>query len=149
MPLDRSGSAQSVGKNIKAEMKAGKPKKQAVAIALNVERDNAKGFDTALDKALQFYEKYPDMLPEDGDFSEKLMTSFEVRAEQIAEAEAFGARIDKRLRERIAPMLEYGQPKPKPPEKMTLEEVRQKYPQYNDVPDKELSDALKAKGLLK
>ena len=32
---------------------------------------------------------------------------------------------------------------------MTLEEVRQKYPQYSDVPDKELSDALKAKGLLK
>ena len=114
-----------------------------------LERNNDKGFDTALDKALQFYEKYPDMLPEDGDFSEKLMTSFEVRAEQIAEAEAFGARIDKRLRERIAPMLEYGQPKPKPPERMTLEEVRQKYLQYNDVPDKELSDALKAKGLLK
>jgi hypothetical protein len=43
MPLDKSGSAQSVGKNIKAEMKAGKPKKQAIAIALNVERDNAKG----------------------------------------------------------------------------------------------------------
>ena len=43
MPLDKSGSAQSVGKNIKAEMKAGRPKKQAVAIALNVERDNAKG----------------------------------------------------------------------------------------------------------
>ena len=43
MPLDKSGSAQSVGHNIKAEMKAGKPKKQAVAIALNVERDNAKG----------------------------------------------------------------------------------------------------------
>ena len=43
MPLDKSGSAQSVSKNIKAEMKAGKPKKQAIAIALNVERDNAKG----------------------------------------------------------------------------------------------------------
>lgn len=43
MPLDKSGSKASVGKNIKAEMKAGKPKKQAVAIALNVERDNAKG----------------------------------------------------------------------------------------------------------
>jgi hypothetical protein len=43
MPLDKSGSVQSVGKNIKTEMKAGKPKKQAVAIALNVERDNAKG----------------------------------------------------------------------------------------------------------
>jgi hypothetical protein len=43
MPLDKSGSAQSVGKNIKAEEKAGKPRKQAIAIALNVERDNAKG----------------------------------------------------------------------------------------------------------
>jgi hypothetical protein len=43
MPLDKSGSAQSVGTNIKKEMKAGKPKKQAIAIALNVERDNAKG----------------------------------------------------------------------------------------------------------
>ena len=43
MPLDKSGSAQSVGKNIKVEIKAGKPKKQAIAIALNVERDNAKG----------------------------------------------------------------------------------------------------------
>jgi hypothetical protein len=43
MPLDKSGTAQSVGKNIKTEMKAGKPKKQAIAIALNVERDNAKG----------------------------------------------------------------------------------------------------------
>jgi hypothetical protein len=36
MPLDKSGSKESVGKNIKAEMKAGKPKKQAVAIALSV-----------------------------------------------------------------------------------------------------------------
>ena len=43
MPLDKSGSKESVGKNIKAEEKAGKPRKQAVAIALNVERDNAKG----------------------------------------------------------------------------------------------------------
>lgn len=43
MPLDKSGSKESVGTNIKKEMKAGKPKKQAIAIALNVERDNAKG----------------------------------------------------------------------------------------------------------
>jgi hypothetical protein len=43
MPLDKSGSAQSVGKNIKTEEAAGKPRKQAVAIALNIERDNAKG----------------------------------------------------------------------------------------------------------
>jgi hypothetical protein len=43
MPLDKSGTEASVGKNIKAEMKAGKGKRQALAIALNVERDNAKG----------------------------------------------------------------------------------------------------------
>lgn len=43
MPLDKSGSAKSVGVNMKREMKAGKPKDQALAIALNVERDNAKG----------------------------------------------------------------------------------------------------------
>lgn len=35
MPLDKSGSKTSVGKNIKTEMKAGKPKKQAIAIAYN------------------------------------------------------------------------------------------------------------------
>lgn len=38
MPLDKSGSKASVGKNIKAEMGAGKPQKQAVAIALSVQR---------------------------------------------------------------------------------------------------------------
>ena len=43
MPLDKSGTEASVGRNIKTEMKAGRPKKQAVAIALNVERDSAKG----------------------------------------------------------------------------------------------------------
>lgn len=56
MPLDKSGSAQSVGHNVKAEMKAGKPKKQAVAIALNVERDNAKGKRKA--KLEEAYGKY-------------------------------------------------------------------------------------------
>lgn len=38
MPLDKSGSKASVGKNIKAEKAAGKPQKQAVAIALDVQR---------------------------------------------------------------------------------------------------------------
>jgi hypothetical protein len=35
MPLDKSGSKKSVGKNIRAERKAGKPQKQAVAIAMS------------------------------------------------------------------------------------------------------------------
>ena len=38
MPLDKSGSRASVGKNIKTEMKAGKKQDQAVAIALDVQR---------------------------------------------------------------------------------------------------------------
>jgi transcription antitermination factor NusG len=43
MPLIKSGSEEAVGKNIKKEMKAGKLKKQAVAIALATERKYAKG----------------------------------------------------------------------------------------------------------
>jgi hypothetical protein len=56
MPLDKSGSVQSVGKNIKTEMKAGKPKKQAVAIALSEERIHAKGGRKA--KLQEQYAKY-------------------------------------------------------------------------------------------
>ena len=43
MPLDKSGSAQSVGTNVKKLKSEGYKGKQALAIALNVERDNAKG----------------------------------------------------------------------------------------------------------
>jgi len=56
MPLDKSGSAESVGKNVKAQEKAGKPKKQAVAIALNTEREYAKGSRKA--KLEDQYDKY-------------------------------------------------------------------------------------------
>lgn len=38
MPLDKSGSKASVGRNISAEIHAGKPRKQAIAIALDVQR---------------------------------------------------------------------------------------------------------------
>ena len=42
MPLIKSTSKSAVGKNIATEMKAGKPQKQAVAIALSVKREAAK-----------------------------------------------------------------------------------------------------------
>lgn len=42
MPLDKSGSKQSVSSNIKTEMAAGRPQKQAIAIALSTQRA-AKG----------------------------------------------------------------------------------------------------------
>jgi hypothetical protein len=42
MPLDKSGSKKSVSKNIRTEMAAGKPQKQAIAIAMDTQR-RAKG----------------------------------------------------------------------------------------------------------
>lgn len=38
MPLDKSGSKASVGRNIETEIAAGKPRKQAIAIALDTQR---------------------------------------------------------------------------------------------------------------
>jgi|TARA_X000001316_G_C905431_1_gene22279 hypothetical protein len=35
MPLKRGSSRQTISKNIKTEMKSGKPRKQAIAIALS------------------------------------------------------------------------------------------------------------------
>lgn len=42
MPLVKSPSKTAFRKNIKAEIKAGKPQKQAVAIAYSVKRQAAK-----------------------------------------------------------------------------------------------------------
>lgn len=39
MPLNKSGSKAAVSENIETEMAAGKPQKQAVAIALNTQRE--------------------------------------------------------------------------------------------------------------
>jgi len=54
MPLIKSKSKEAFAKNIKAEIKAGKPQKQAVAIAYSVKRlaKKAEGGDIAQDKKI-------------------------------------------------------------------------------------------------
>lgn len=42
MPLKKSPSKKAFSSNVKAEMKAGKPQKQAVAIAYSVKREAQK-----------------------------------------------------------------------------------------------------------
>lgn len=43
MPLVKSGSKKAVGQNIKTETAAGRPRKQAIAIALNTQRKYGGG----------------------------------------------------------------------------------------------------------
>lgn len=43
MPLKKSSSKKAFSSNVKAEMNAGKPQKQAVAIAYSVKRKSKKG----------------------------------------------------------------------------------------------------------
>ncbi len=42
MPLKKSTSKKALAENIKAEVKAGRPQKQAIAIAFSVKRQAAK-----------------------------------------------------------------------------------------------------------
>jgi hypothetical protein len=42
MPLKKSASSKAFKENVKTEIKAGKPQKQAVAIAYSVKREAAK-----------------------------------------------------------------------------------------------------------
>jgi hypothetical protein len=56
MPLMKSSSNEAVGKNYDKERESGKSKKQSLAIALSVERENAKGDRKA--KLEDAYAKY-------------------------------------------------------------------------------------------
>lgn len=55
MPLDKSGTKAAIGRNIKTEEAAGRPRKQAIAIAL--ETDRRSGGDTKPRKPNGTYHK--------------------------------------------------------------------------------------------
>lgn len=73
MPLMKSGTDKAFMKNMKAEMNAGKPQKQAVAIASSV-RDKAKGGDHQEAKGHKPDPKEHSSAPSMGEFG-KLMNS--------------------------------------------------------------------------
>ena len=56
MPLVKSASSKAVGENYKTEVAAGKPKKQAIAIALSVQ-DKAKDRKNTIEAAYKKHMK--------------------------------------------------------------------------------------------
>lgn len=52
MPLEKGYSEKAIGKNIGAEERAGRPRRQAVAIAMNTARQAAKRSKTKRAKAV-------------------------------------------------------------------------------------------------
>jgi hypothetical protein len=79
-------------------------RRETIMNRLWMERDSPEGFDMALEEAVKFSQRYP-ANPIDYD---AIKDSFKKRAEASAEAEMFGARINKKLRPEIEPMLRYG-----------------------------------------
>ena len=98
--------AQAQKKAIEAKEKEQKieDRRNTIMNRLWLERDNPEGFEVALEEANKFTERYPLRKID----YESIVESFEKRAKEIAEAEAFGAKITKKLRPEIEPMLRYG-----------------------------------------
>jgi len=80
-------------------------KRNALMDRIWMDREAPESFETALDKVREFNIKYPDkkISPKD------IKDSFDARAKHKAEVEAIGANVEKKLRGRLEPMLEYGQ----------------------------------------
>ena len=81
--------------------------RSAIMNRLWLERDNDDGFDTALERASEFSIKHPG--PGTAITIKNIKESFKKRATRAAEAEAFGANIDKKLRGELSGMGEFAE----------------------------------------
>lgn len=79
--------------------------REAIMDRLWMERDNPDGYEAAMERALEFNNKRKD--PKMLITPKKIRESFEKRAQLKAEAEALGAKIDKRLRSELLDMGEF------------------------------------------
>jgi len=77
--------------------------RSAIMDRLWLERDNESGYEAALDRAMEFNDKHPAKAIT----IKNIQESFEKRAKAAAEAEAIGAKIDKKLRGELMEMGEF------------------------------------------
>jgi hypothetical protein len=79
--------------------------REAIMDRLWMERDNPDGYETAMERALEFNSKRKD--PKMLITPKKIRESFKKRAQLKAEAETLGAKYDKRLRSELMDMGEF------------------------------------------
>lgn len=77
MPLIKSGSREAVGKNIKMEMKHGKPRKQAIAIAMSVAREHGA------DMPKKHSSHNSDSMPDKKQMASKMKSMHQLSDEQV------------------------------------------------------------------
>jgi hypothetical protein len=69
-----------------------------------MERGNTDAYAGTIENIQKFNQKYPEYAVEPQD----VVDSFKRRGQNQMEADVFGAQVQKKLRPRVSPMLEYG-----------------------------------------
>ena len=101
---ERLAQAQKAAIEAKEKEQKIEDRRNTIMNRLWLERDNPEGFEVTLEEANKFTERYPLRKID----YESIVESFEKRTKEAAEAEAFGAKITKKLRPEVEPMLRYG-----------------------------------------